>query len=58
MFRIVRINSSMIFTKNTIINASKFIEIPSNDNDKHKEKSKPKKLNTEAVKKEAEKKSI
>jgi small subunit ribosomal protein S2 len=42
--------------KNTIINASKFIEIKSNDDDK--EKIKTKKINTEPVKKKTEQKSI
>ena len=42
--------------KNTITNASKFIEIKSNDDDK--EKIKIKKINTEPVKKKTEQKSI
>ena len=42
--------------KNTITNASKFIEIKSNDDDK--EKIKTKKINTEPVKKKTEQKSI
>jgi len=43
--------------KSTIVNASKFIEIKSNDHDKDKEKLKPKKIDTETVKK-IEQKSI
>ena len=39
--------------KDTIVNASKFIEVKSNE--KEKEKSKPKKIDTEVVKKTVEK---
>tara|TARA_B100000780_G_C20927743_1_gene369765 strand:- start:50 stop:754 length:705 start_codon:yes stop_codon:yes gene_type:complete len=44
--------------KSTIVNASKFIEVQSNDKEKEKDKSKLKKLNTETVTKKAEEKSI
>ena len=41
--------------KDTIVNASKFIEVKSNEKEKEKEKSKPKKIDTEVVKKTVEK---
>ena len=44
--------------KNTIINASKFIEKETNDNDSSKEKIKPKKIDTVPVQIKTEEKSI